>query len=325
MNAHESHPSDVSRADVTHAPEKVVTCPLCEPLITLSPTRTLRLRHIQPADEQNLRDLYDRLSPSDLQRRFFTGGMPHEDFLHRWASASGMDSLVLVAELTEADEVQLVGEAGYTTLECGDAELGITVDPAHRGRLGSWLLDSLLRHANEYGIANMQAIVMTDNRPMLALARKRGYAVLGHPDWGIIRLAMSTSGHQPSWPLRSDKPRVLVETNRSRWVGEETLRQAGFDVTICLGAKGASPQCPVLEGLVCPLVEGADAVIVDFVDDSGTAVALTDAERVVHPDARVIVSGIENNRPCDRYKSEEILALLDDLAVIPSEIEQTKD
>lgn len=266
-------------------------CELCGPAIKLTRGGSLQLRHMTEDDVAGLLSLYRRLQPNDLRRRFFTAGPPSTMFLERWTSLHGEDGFGLVVELSDGQDMQLVGEAGYA--QCGtdgvDHELGITVAPGSRGWLGPWLLDRLLAHAAKQGLANLQAVVLTDNRAMLALAAKRGFAILGHPDRGLIRLTMATSGSVPSWPGKGAKPRVLIETDRTRWVGEEALIAAGFDIAICAESCRGGHSCPVAEGDPCPLITDADAVIVDLRDDRA-AEELLNHERIVHPGVKQIVA-----------------------------------
>ncbi|MEL7157082.1 MAG: hypothetical protein AAFN30_10830, partial [Actinomycetota bacterium] len=263
-------------------------CPICGPPIELDDDTTLRIAHLGAADGPALEQLHQRLSPTDVHRRFFTGAKPPASFFERWASISEQGGLDLGAYLDTEEGSTLVAEAGYALQSDGDGELGITVDTDARGWLGPWLLDLLLRHAADRGVPNMQAVVLGENKAMLAMAAKRGYAVLGHPEWSKIRLTMSTSGHAPSWPRPHPRPRLLIESDRTRWIGEDELRDAGLDVAVCAGACQDTGHCPVLNGEPCPLVEGADAVVIDLPPGDPRFAELVAAERLIHPAVRLI-------------------------------------
>ncbi len=295
-------------------PSRVLRCELCGPPLDLDETHRLGLRHMTSADEAGLRGLYGRLTVSDLRRRFFTGNLPPPVFFERWASIGDRGGFALVAEVDGPDGREIVAEAGYALLEDGDGELGVAVDREHRGWLGPWLLDSLLSHAKTRGVPNLQALVLADNRAMMALARKRGFAVLGHPDWSTVRLTMSTDGHTPSWPGAHRRPRLLIESERTRWTAEDDMRDAGFDIAVCSGPCRWKHHCPVLDGERCPLIEGADAVVVDLAPDDERTAEFLAAERVIHPGIRLI-AGFETEPDGKRHRrsSEELLAELDDL------------
>lgn len=293
-------------------------CPLCGAPVDLDGGRHLQIRHASHADVAALDTLYRQLSTTDLLRRFFTAGHPPEQFIERWTDIEQRGGLLLVAEETDADSTLVVAEAGYSVLDDGDGELGITVDPAHRGWLGPWLLDALLRHAHDRGIVNMQAVVRSDNQLMLALAKRRGYAVLDHPDWGTVHLTMPTEGHTPSWPPIRDRPRVLVEGIRTRWTGEDRLRAAGFDVVICPSSwardRGTDTpgghRCPVSDGEPCPLISGADAVIIDTPSEEPSTQTFLTAVRSLYPDVPLI-DGYHSTEELPRRR--QVIDILDEL------------
>ncbi len=68
------------------------------------------------------------------------------------------------------------------------------------------------------------------------------------------------------------------------------LRDLGGTRLVCGGFASAGSHCPLHDGHPCPLIEGADAVVVDRnKNDPKVADALTEAIAEVHPDARVTV------------------------------------
>jgi RimJ/RimL family protein N-acetyltransferase len=284
-------------------------CPICGPPIELDGGRTIHLRHSTVEDWQALREFYGRLDRPDLHRRFFTGGVPPPTFFQHWASIGDGGGLGLLVELDEGtgadDDRRLIGEAGYALLASGDGELGIAVEAGHRGWLGPWLLALLLDHAHDRGVPNLQAVVLVDNPAMMRLAERRGFVVLDHLDWGTVRITMSTTGRVPTWPGTHERPRVLIESRRTRSSSEETLRRIGFDVAVCNGPCRSHGSCPVLEGERCPLVEGADAVVVDLPPDDPLTTELIDAERLIHPGVRLIAGyeytdlGMRHRTPAD--------------------------
>ncbi len=274
---------DLATTQPDETPNEAPSCALCGPPLPLEGNRVIRIRHLVSSDAAGLKRLYGSLSAGDLTLRFFTGAAPADSFFERWAGVAELGGFGLVAELDDVGEHHLIGDAAYTPLSDGDVELGIAVDPGHRGWLGSTLLSALLAHAHERGVSNVQAIVKTDNLAMRGLASKRPCAVFGHLDWDIVRLTMSTDGSIPGWPPNKVRPRVLVETNRTRWMGEDRLREAGFDVMLCAGSEHPDHHCPVQNGLPCPLVDGADAVLVDLDPTSERTRELIAGERELHP------------------------------------------
>ena len=117
--------------------------------------------------------------------------------------------------------------------------------------------------AAERGVRDLEADVACGNRRTLALLRHHGFVVLGRDGAQTMRVSISTSERTPRWPeSRERRPRILVEP-KLRWSAGEAAREAGFEERCCPGpARGGPHPCPLLEGGDCPLVTGADVVVV---------------------------------------------------------------
>jgi RimJ/RimL family protein N-acetyltransferase len=228
--------------------------------VTLPGGRRVTVRPATIDDVDGLELLYQSLSIDDRRRRFFTASRPPREVIEQLVAANEKDGLWMVAV---SDDGQVVGDAGYTRLTDGDAELAVTVRASWRGGLGSFLVDRLLRDAGEHDIGNLRAVVLRENRPMVKLAERRGYATVEQPDWAIVEATISSHGGRPSWPPVHGRKRLLVEGCGGRWHADAEAWHAGWDVVTCPGPGARSVgTCPLLEGRPCPLVEGADAVVV---------------------------------------------------------------
>ena len=278
-------------------PEPDGQCAECGEPIDLGDRGVLTVRHAAPGDEDALDQLYSTLPIDDLNKRFFTGARPGAHFLQRWVNLQSSNGVCLLVDLERGGQRATIAEAGFAALADGDAELGITVAPDYRGWIGPWLLDVLLTHAAKAGFENLQALVKTSNRPMLTIIKHRGCARFDTSEWGTTRVTMSTHGHTPSWPPESTRPRVLVESPWARPNAAKRLREQHGTTLICGGFNKRSSHCPLHEGQPCPLVAGADAVVIDGrpFDHGGSddedfdpgAIATRLAQ--VHPDANVII------------------------------------
>lgn len=274
--------------------------------VDLPDGRRLVVRQAEPDDRDDLVALYQRLPTHDLWLRFFTAASPSPTFLEGWLTIAERGGLLLIAVVEEASgRTTLVGEAGYSRLADGDGELGITVDPAWRGWLGPWLLAVLLREAAERGIANLQAVVMLSNRPMLTTLRSHHPVVMEQEAYDEVRLVLPTAGPAPTWPEAGDRPRIVVEAISGKWVGEEAAREAGFDVRTCRGP-GAMAPCPLLDQGACPLVEGADVVVVALPAAGAATRELIDAHRD-DPDRVVLVPAFGSPGPFGCETAEEVV------------------
>ena len=250
-------------------------------VIALPGGRTLTVRPSTPGDVEGLRLLYEGLSIDDRYRRFFNAWHPSREFLGRWASVAERGGFGLVAVEGDARRPGtvagvVVGEAAYTPLPDGDGELALAVASEWRGWLGHYLLDALLTAAAARGIPNLQADILLENRPMLALVRARGYAVLDHSNLTTVRVTIGAATRVPTWPDGHDRPRVLVETPSGQWHAEAAVRSAGYRVVGCPEPfPGARSHCPVLAGATCPLAADADVVVFGLrADDPRSEVVL---------------------------------------------------
>jgi hypothetical protein len=151
--------------------------------------RSLTVRPARPDDINGLLELYGSLSVEDRRRRFFTVSRPPRVLLERFLDCSANDRAWFVAV---SEDGAVVADAGYTILPDGDAEFALTVRQDWRGWLGPYLLDLLRRDAAEHGVANLQADILFENRPMLTPVERRGYASIDEPDGTIIRVLIST-------------------------------------------------------------------------------------------------------------------------------------
>ena len=165
-------------------------------VVTLPRDRKLTVRPVTPNDVDGLQSLYGVLSIDDLHRRFFSVYRPSRELLDKWAHLDDTSGFGLVAVISNGTE-QIVGHATYGLMPDGAGDFGIVVAADWRCWLGSYLLDALVEAAAERGVPDLQADILLENRPMLALVRSRGYVKLGRPDWSILRVMISTTEPLP--------------------------------------------------------------------------------------------------------------------------------
>lgn len=249
----------------------------------------VEIRPTTASDAPLLRALYEDMTEHDLRLRFFTWVTPDDEWYESWASIGERGGYGVIALRKESDGTETpVGEAGYSMRDDGDAELGIAVALESRGGLGHRLLDELVRHAGACGISNIQADVLSDNRAMRGLLRRRGTVALEH-GFGATRTSFATDGGVPSWPPDDERPRVLVEVAGSRWSGESEAAAAGLAVAVCSGPDRRAGGCPQLDTGGCPLVDGADAIVVLLDQDNSDTARLVEAHRRAAPTTPIFV------------------------------------
>jgi len=90
------------------------------------------------------------------------------------------------------------------------------------------------------------------------------------------------AGGRPPWRLLMESRAPGVDI-----ANFDAFRDAGFDVTVCEGPD-ESPDCPLVRGEPCPLVDEADVVLFDL-DDLPARWAVLDALRASRPALPVVV------------------------------------
>lgn len=263
--------------------------------------RATTIREAVGEDLPLLVEHYRTLPPEDLRRRFLSTFRPDERFVSAWIDRREQGGAVLVAVERTDDGERIVADAGYVPSGKDTAELAMTVAADRRGWLGPFLLDVLVEHARDAGIADLTAEILPNNAGMLALLRSRGCALRPGDDPSVLELVIGTSGTTPSWPVDSPRPRVLVEGPASAWPGSRMAARAGLTVLACAGpGHGRSHPCPMLAGRTCPLVEEADAVVLTMAAGSPGAGQLLAAHVDRDTAAPLLVSGFEQQPDADR-------------------------
>jgi hypothetical protein len=265
--------------------------------VAIAGGRVLTVRRVDARDIGGIQRLYGRLDDESRYRRFFSLLQPDREFFERIATVDERGGAGLVAIVTghRGGRGLTVGEAGYELLANGNGELAITVDPAWRGWLGPYLLDALVEVAASRRVADLEAEILLTNEPMLSLIRSRGFATVPREDWSVLRTVISTDRRtiagartRPAWPDTGEHLRVLVEGAGARWHAQSAAATAGVELLGCPGPSRAAG-CPALVGEPCPLVTGADAVVVNIPPDREDWNAVRAAHARVHAGVPICV------------------------------------
>jgi acyl-CoA synthetase (NDP forming)/GNAT superfamily N-acetyltransferase len=148
---------------------------------------TLRLQAPTPTDYDDIRALYDGLSPESRYFRFH--GFGRTDIVARAdADASGVDRLALIGR----HGGRVVAGACYVGLrEPGVAEVAFAVADDNQGRgIGMRMLEQLAAIAASRGIHRFDAEVMASNRPMLRVFAHGGFAVRRRGSVGEVTVSL---------------------------------------------------------------------------------------------------------------------------------------
>ncbi len=158
---------------------------------TLRDGRSVELRAMQPSDEAELLQAFERM-PADARYMRFMRVVREVnlDRLRQVLADMPGNGYGIVATAPAADGVDIVGS---TILVLGNdltrCEFAISVATPFAGSgLASTLLKALIGVARRRGIAAMEGHVLASNDAMLRLARKLGFDVGRDPDDASVRL-----------------------------------------------------------------------------------------------------------------------------------------
>lgn len=150
------------------------------PLLWLRDATPVRIRAVRADDLERERSFCDGLSPQTRYLRLMSGRglLPGE--LERWTAIDPLREIALVAVAARDGRDEQLGVARCVR----DADDPTACDFAivvadrvqHQG-LGEALLRTLMRAAADAGIARFAGITLSENRGMLALARRLGLRI----------------------------------------------------------------------------------------------------------------------------------------------------
>ncbi len=161
-----------------HSPcDGVITDMLARPFHQLADGRRLFARPLRAEDAPRLIDLYQRLSPETIRRRFLRA-RPNFDPAEAVALASVDQvqrvAIAVVSSPSPAADIVAVGR--FHRAPSGEsAELSLLVEDAYQQLgLGRLLLRALLKEAARRGLRVLDGHVLFDNAPLLRLLRTSG-------------------------------------------------------------------------------------------------------------------------------------------------------
>jgi acetyltransferase len=142
--------------------------------------RDVILRPIKPEDEPLEHELLASLSPETMRARFFSviSDISHE-MLVRYCNIDYDREMAIVAELTEHDRKSIIGIGRIICdREFKNGEFAVLVHDGYQNQgLGYKLVDVIIGIAEEKGLEQIYGDILTDNRRMLAVARKLGFTI----------------------------------------------------------------------------------------------------------------------------------------------------
>ncbi len=166
--------------------------------------RRIFIRPVKPEDAPLFTALFKVLSPTTIYYRFF-GALKElkPEMLARFTQIDYDREIALVALDEDMNEDSKIDRMLGVARIIGDpdgktGEFAILVDDAWQGRgIGSNLLKRCLSIAEKHGFETVHGIVLKENKNMLLLGKKLGFAIKRGPDFGDNELVIHLGGNRP--------------------------------------------------------------------------------------------------------------------------------
>lgn len=148
--------------------------------VLLSDGTTVRVRPVEPGDQDAVRCLYEEMSPENLRLRFFTLGRDSaRKAADRLCAHVRPGARALLAESGS----EVVGLAQYERIDGDHADVAVAVaDRWHHRGVGTLLLEHLVSLARADGITAFDADALSENHDVLKVFTDLGLPVRRHFD-----------------------------------------------------------------------------------------------------------------------------------------------
>jgi acetyltransferase len=159
--------------------------------VTLCDGRAAHIRAMRVADEAELLQAFERLSPDARYMRFMRAVRePNLERLRKAIASFPESGLAIVATVPAADGFDVVGSSIFVIgSDPATCEFAITIAADYnRARLGRTLLKALIDAARRRGLREMEGFVLTENIAMLRLAVRVGFTVSPDPEDPTVRI-----------------------------------------------------------------------------------------------------------------------------------------
>jgi acetyltransferase len=158
---------------------------------TLRDGRTVHIRAMRPADEEELLQAFGRMSDDARYMRFMRAVRePNMERVRKTLDSFPEHGMGIVATVPAADGFDIVGSAMYVVgSDPTSCEFAIYVASGLGGvGLARTLMTALIDSARRRGLKEMDGFVLAANQPMLGLARRLGFTITPDPDDRAVRI-----------------------------------------------------------------------------------------------------------------------------------------
>lgn len=166
---------------------------------TLRDGTAVTFRAATPADAPRYVKAFARLESSSVYTRFF--GYKRELSPAELANLQAQDftrEAIIVATLREGAEEVIIASGHYVAAGEGAAEVAFVVEEDYQGRgLARRLLSHLAAIGRANGLTEFEAYVLPENRPMLAVFERCGFALTRSREEGVLHVRLALGQPRP--------------------------------------------------------------------------------------------------------------------------------
>jgi acetyltransferase len=159
--------------------------------VSLRDGRMVQLRPTRPSDEAELLQLFHRMSDhARYMRAMHVVREPNLERVRGVLASFPQRGIGLVATVPAQDGIDIVASAiAVFSADGTGCEFATTVDARYGGAgLGTIVMTALIEEARRRGLKEMEGYVLTENQPMLRLARRLGFSVRPEPGDASVRI-----------------------------------------------------------------------------------------------------------------------------------------
>jgi acetyltransferase len=163
-----------------------------EERVALRAGRSLVMRPIRPEDEPAHSRFFQQLEPEDLYLRFFSAvrKAPHSQ-LARFTQIDYDREMAFIAHAPDREEETLGVVRAIADPDNKQAEFAIIVRSDVKGQgLGRALVEKMIRYCRSRGTGELVGQVLSENTPMLTLARKLGFSSQLNREAGVLEVRL---------------------------------------------------------------------------------------------------------------------------------------
>jgi GNAT superfamily N-acetyltransferase len=159
---------------------------------TLKNGRAVTVRALRPDDRERIANAIRGLDPQSIYLRLFSHRKLTETALDRVMKFDPATEVVLLTTIGGGADETVIGGGRYVVSKPRVAEVAFTVEEDYHGQgIASRLLRHLARVARDQGIDTLEADVLAENKPMLAVFARTGWPMQTRREGGTGHVTLT--------------------------------------------------------------------------------------------------------------------------------------